>query len=188
MLYPALVDMDGTLCDYEGSLRREAEELATALGQPINIHDSKWDKLIDLIKQRPGFWRELPPIDFGFKVVDLLRTYDFDVHILTKGPYRTTSAWTEKVEWCRKHLPGIPVTITENKGMVYGKVLVDDWIPYCESWMKWRPRGLVIMPAHPYNDGFDKLHPGRVVRADSSSIAQVEEAIKLAAKQAARNI
>lgn len=180
----ALVDMDGTLCDYEGQLRREA---AAIVGPEVNIHEPKWEKLVDLIKQRPGFWRELPPLDFGFQVVDLLHQYSFDVHVLTKGPYRTTSAWTEKVDWCRKHLPNVPVTITENKGMVYGKVLVDDWIPYCEAWLKWRPRGKVIMPAHGYNEGFDKLHPANVVRADSSSLDRVKEVIKIAAMEAARN-
>jgi 5'-nucleotidase len=182
----ALVDMDGTLCDYEGQLLREAQDI---VGPDVNIHDPKWKNLVDLIKQRPGFWRELPTLPFGFRVLDLLLGHDFDVHILTKGPYRVTSAWTEKVDWCRRNLTSnLPITITEDKSLVYGKVLVDDWAPYCEAWLKWRPRGTVIMPAYDYNKGFDELHPGRVVRADMHSMDKVLAAIKLAAGQAARNM
>jgi len=46
--------------------------------------------------------------------------------------------------------------------MVYGRALVDDWPPYVEAWLEYRPRGLVIMPDRPWNQGFS--HPN-VVRA-----------------------
>jgi hypothetical protein len=77
--------------------------------------------------------------------------------ILTKGPYNATSAWTEKVQWCREHIYYVPITITEDKSLVYGKVLVDDWPPYVTQWLEWRPRGLVIMPDQPWNQDF--IHP-----------------------------
>jgi len=51
----------------------------------------------------------------------------------------------------------VQVTLTEDKGLVYGKVLVDDWPPYIERWLTWRPRGLVIMPARRWNATF--THP-----------------------------
>lgn len=89
----------------------------------------------------------------------------------------------EKVEWCHKNLPmekGISVSLVENKGLVYGRVLVDDYPPYVESWLKWRPRGLVIMPAHDHNVSFShpnviKLHwPHDGIK----SLNQVEEAMR----------
>jgi 5'-nucleotidase len=49
------------------------------------------------------------------------------------------------------------VTITMDKGLVYGKVLVDDYPEYALRWLKWRKRGLVIMPNQPWNQGFE--HP-----------------------------
>tara|TARA_Y100000310_G_C20512920_1_gene729762 strand:+ start:436 stop:588 length:153 start_codon:yes stop_codon:yes gene_type:complete len=49
------------------------------------------------------------------------------------------------------------MTITEDKGIVYGKVLVDDYPCYIKRWLENRPRGLVIMPAHSYNRDFE--HP-----------------------------
>lgn len=168
----ALVDMDQTLCDYEGAMLSELKKV-------VAYHSLEANKpIVDIIKKVPGFWRNLPKIELGFKIINLLKSYGYDIHILSKGPYNTTSAWTEKVEWCRYHLPGVPVTITENKGLVYGKILVDDWPEYCEQWLAYRPRGQVIMPAYHYNEGFDKKYPGRVVRTDGTNLDRVEEIIK----------
>lgn len=173
----ALVDMDGTLCDYEGDLYRE---LKRVLRNDETLTNTGMKRLKEIIKNQPGFWRALPPIELGMQILEILKEVGFDIHVLTKGPYRTTSAWTEKVEWCREHIPGTPVTITENKGMVYGRILVDDWPGYCESWLEWRPRGLVIMPAHPYNEGFAQQHPDRVVRTNGSNLDVVRERIQAA--------
>lgn len=52
----------------------------------------------------------------------------------------------KKVQWCQKHLQGVNITITTDKSLVYGRVLVDDYPDYIESWLNWRPRGKVIMP------------------------------------------
>jgi hypothetical protein len=57
--------------------------------------------------------------------------------------------------------------------MVYGKALVDDYPPYVEKWLKYRPNGLVLMPAHDYNAGF--RHPN-VIR-----VTDVQEDIEYAA-------
>lgn len=176
----ALVDMDGTLCDYRSAVEAELERL---LGEPVNMHDDKYKALVDLIKRQDGFWRNLETIELGMTVLKLLQSAGFEIHVLTKGPYRTTSAWTEKVEWCRERLPGVPVTITENKGIVYGRVLFDDWPPYCEAWLKFRPRGLILMPAYPYNEGFDEKYPGQVVRVTEDNLGTVAQAIDKAAKR-----
>jgi 5'-nucleotidase len=53
-------------------------------------------------------------------------------------------------------------------------VLVDDWPPYVERWLQWRPRGLVILPAQRWNEGFS--HPN-ALRYDGSNLAQVREAL-----------
>ena len=56
-----------------------------------------------------------------------------------------------KVRWVEKHLGDIDCTITRDKGLVYGKILVDDYSGYIKDWLDFRPRGLVIMPANDYN-------------------------------------
>lgn len=120
-----------------------------------------------LIKAQPGWWRELPRLELGFAVLDELRAQRFRLHVLTKGPFDTAGAWSEKVQWCRAHVPDAAVTITEDKGLVYGKVLVDDWPPYVQRWLEWRPRGFVVMPAQPWNVGF--AHPN-VLRFDGGEL------------------
>ena len=60
---------------------------------------------------------------------------------------------------------------------MYGKVLVDDWPEYISRWLKWRPRGLVIMPASQSNAGF--THP-QVIRYDGSNAEQVTREMQLA--------
>ena len=90
-------------------------------------------------------------IEAGFEVFNMLGEVGFERHVLTKGPYNTTSAWSEKVEWCRREFPDVAVTITEDKGLVYGRVLFDDWIPYILRWLTWRPRGLAVMLDWPHN-------------------------------------
>lgn len=158
----ALVDLDGTLADFDGSMAAKLAALRSPGEDPdIEAYGKEkhpWlEARRDVIKSQPGFWRNLPRITDGFAVLEMIRRVGFEVHVLTKGPFRTTMAWTEKVEWCRANLPDIPVTITEDKGLVYGRVLFDDWPPYIERWLAWRPRGLVIMLDHPWNQGFE--HP-----------------------------
>ncbi len=173
----ALIDMDGTLCDYDGEMKRQLSLLLNIREQ--EARDEQYDNVRDLIKRQSGFWRDLKPIDDGFIVLKMLQERGLRPHVLTKGPYNTTSAWTEKVEWCRKHIPNIPVTITENKSLVYGRILFDDWPRYCETWLLNRPRGLVLMLAYDYNKGFDEKYPNQVVRVDNNW-DEVEYAIKVA--------
>lgn len=171
----ALVDMDGTLADYDLGMRTALLKLCNAeeRGQATLAEDmhsleqlgDHWKVRMDMIKAQAGWWRRLPRIEDNFRVLHLMRQMWFDIHILTKGPWRTTSAWSEKVEWCREHTPFASVHITEDKGLVYGKVLMDDWPPYIRRWLTWRPRGLVIMPAQPWNKDFK--HPN-VVRWDGT--------------------
>ncbi len=171
----ALIDMDGTLCDYFGAITRDLDALRGP-GEPADAEDSPWQRAREnAIRRQPGWWRGLSRLQLGFDVYAELAALQFEVHVLTKGPTSTPSAWTEKLEWCQQHLPGVPVTITMDKGLVYGKVLVDDWPPYVERWLKWRPRGLVVLPAQPWNLGFS--HPN-AIRYDGTNLAAVRTALR----------
>ncbi len=172
----ALVDMDGTLCDYEGAMRRDLEALRAPSEPPLapdlwtSEHLPHMKARMDLVKRQSGWWRELHAIPENFEVLAVMRRLAFDIHILTKGPWRTTSAWSEKVDWCREHVPNASVHISEDKGLVYGKVLMDDYPPYIRRWLEWRPRGQVIMPAWPWNADFS--HPN-VLRYDGTNLDAV---------------
>ena len=67
------------------------------------------------------------------------------------------------------------VIITRDKGLVYGKILVDDYPGYVERWLEWRPRGTVIMPANEENKNFSHQN---VIRYDGSNLNEIKEAIK----------
>lgn len=156
----ALFDLDGTLADYDEALDRD---IKTVL--PPEYEDcwrANQDKpfiknLIKLIRSQPDWWTKLKRLQDGFELLSLLKEMGFSLNILTKGPYNHPNSWGEKVSWCREHVAGAAVTITEDKSLVYGKILVDDWPPYVEAWLKHRPRGLVIMPDRPWNQGCE--HP-----------------------------
>jgi 5'-nucleotidase len=161
----ALIDMDGTLADLDLAMAEQLAALASP-GEPSG-EGTKWLKARKaLIKNQPGFWRNLPRLEEGFRVLGAIKEVGFSLNVLTKGPFKTTTAWSQKVEWCREHLGDTPVTITEHKGLSYGRVLFDDWPPYITDWLVWRPRGLVVMLGHPWNQGF--RHPN-VVRIDRAN-------------------
>lgn len=170
----ALVDMDGTLCDYHGTLTRDLEALRSP-GEPPPDEESPWQRAREAaVRRQPGWWRNLPCLQPGFDILAELQALRFEVHVLTKGPVATPVAWGEKLEWCQQHLPGVPVTITMDKGLVYGKVLVDDYPAYALRWLTWRPRGLVVMPAQPWNAGFS--HPN-AIRYTGDNLAEIRAAL-----------
>lgn len=158
-----LIDLDSTLADFDGAMKLGMIPLMGP-HETIPPDDTVWGEAApwiqarrDLVKKQPGFWRNLAPIPEGFAVLEMAKRLKFQPMVLTKGPFKTTGAWTEKVDWCRTHIPEVPVTISEDKGLVYGRVLFDDWPAYALRWLEWRPRGQVIMLEHPWNRTFE--HP-----------------------------
>jgi len=174
----ALVDLDGTVADFDSEMKRRLEPLCGP-GEPD--YGDNYDDVPayikarrDLIKRQPGFWKGLPTIDRGFAVVSILRDVGFRLNVLTKCPKKNPRVWTEKVEWCVENLPDAQLTLTEDKTGTYGKVLVDDYPPYFLAWLKVRPRGLVIAVAQPWNKGV--THPN-LIRYDGTNLPQVADAI-----------
>lgn len=177
----ANIDLDGTVANFNKGLLTplnlmrsptEPEFASAHLDEPPDWLEAR----MSYIKQHPGFWRNLEPIPLGLQVVELIRDAGFRLNVLTKGPRRTTSAWTEKVEWAREHLPDAQVTITQDKGLVYGKVLFDDWPGYITRWLEWRPRGLVLMLDHSWNRTFKHDNVIRITSAED--FPAVIEALK----------
>ena len=172
----ALFDMDGTLADYDSKLMADLLKIASPGDRPVETIYGNLPPHIEarrhMITTQVGWWLSLERFKLGWDVLELVKNFDFRIVVLTKGPASKPSAWTEKVQWCDKHLKGMVegITITHDKGLVYGKVLVDDFPAYVERWLEWRPRGLVIMPAHYHNEGF--VHPN-VVRYDGTNLEEV---------------
>src|SRR5438552_2262998 len=130
-----LFDLDGSLADYEGGLRRYLNTLHGPMEPDLPADLWEAEKMahiaerMNLIKALPGFWRGLEPIGQGFMVVQFARQIGYELHVLTKGPRAHPTAWAEKLEWCQQYLPDVQVHITMDKGLVYGSFLYDDF-PY----------------------------------------------------------
>lgn len=157
----ALLDMDGTVADFDGQLQKDLAKMRGP-GEPDSYEGFHRDPphieaRKDAIKRVPGWWRNLPPLNDGFHIYNTLIAEGYRIMVATKGPATTTGAWTEKLDWCRAHLPEALVTICEDKSLVYGRILVDDWPSYAQDWLEHRPRGLVIMPDRAWNQQFS--HP-----------------------------
>lgn len=171
-----LLDMDGTVADYVGSLTRSMLSLASENDPEFDLSDDQPPhilKRMKLIKNSKDWWLRLPILQDGFELVEAATQVGFKMHVLTKGPANTTTAWTQKVQWCNKYLPDIDdITITRDKGLVYGKILIDDYPDYMDRWLANRPRGLGIMPLRSYNK--DYSHPN-VIHYDGRNILEVKE-------------
>jgi hypothetical protein len=176
----ALIDLGGTLCDCSERLR---DGLARLDGAPDPPGDGSPDVAAAhrearrrLVMAAPGFWRELPPLAVGFELLELVRELGFRVHVVTKGPHDVPAAWANKVSWCRRHLPGVPVIVTDSKTLIFGHVLIDDWPPYVHDWQRQWPEALAVVPVQPWND--DLPLGARVLRYDSASRVEVRDALR----------
>src|SRR5580700_1369568 len=94
----ALIDLDGSLADYDGALRA-AMDAIRAPGEPpyadrlaVGREEPHMEARRKLIQAQPGFWRGLERIERGFEVVDRMRRIGFGLHVLTKGPRATVGA------------------------------------------------------------------------------------------------
>lgn len=182
-----LFDMDNTLCDWDGAMRRDlrpivppqyTEEIEKWFGENRRDRPEWAQNLMMVIRTQTGWWRNLRELPLGMKLLRLVLHTDWDTHILTKGPATKPQAWAEKVEWCRAHIVRqVPLTICSDKSMVYGKALVDDYPPYVEHWLKHRPNGLVIMPAQPYNKDFHHPNVLRISDQGEMDIQRATEAL-----------
>ncbi len=186
----ALFDLDGTLADYDGAMLRDLQVLAAPGELVYSLYHEDLPTHIEArknaISRQPGWWSNLEELTLGFAVLRECVALNFQIHILTKGPRSKPAAWKEKVEWFQQHVlplaPEADITITQDKGLVYGKVLVDDFPPYMLRWLEHRPRGLGIMPLSEQNQGFS--HPN-VVLYDGSNLLEVRKRLEEAyARQA----
>jgi 5'-nucleotidase len=176
----ALFDMDNTLFDYEGQLRSDMRKLMSPDEiEPEDLFDEErlpyLKARMDLIKNIPGWWKDLPKFQLGWDVFGLCQEKEFKIHVLTKTPNSKPRAAMEKLQCLDIHCPGVRADLVgEDKSRTYGMVLVDDYPPYVEGWLEHRKRGLAIMPAHRYNAAFK--HPN-VIRYDGSNLREVAEAL-----------
>ncbi len=151
----ALFDSDGTLFDYNKAMLQRLQNLQSPEEGPLTTVPRGDDvpsylrARMNLISASKEWWAKIPKLDLGFNVLYTCQGMEFRCIILTQGPKWNPEAWAGKKMLIDANLgKNFDITITRDKSLVYGKVLVDDYPPYIEAWLKWRPRGLVIMPGN----------------------------------------
>lgn len=179
----ALFDMDGTLFDHDRSLWNDMVKITSPEEiLPVNIREWEnfpWLKArMDMIRTQVGWWRQLPKYTPGWDILTICQEIGFCCQILTKGPHKKSLAWTEKVNCISDHLgEDFPVNIVgHSKKHTYGRVLVDDFPHYVLPWLKRRPRGLVIMPSHPYNEDF--VHPNVIHYKNEDQLPYIRKVLQ----------
>jgi FMN phosphatase YigB (HAD superfamily) len=178
----ALFDLDNTLADFSGAMYRDLlsitdpKNVATEVAYSDSDSDPEWLKnRKSMIKKQPNWWLNLEPIPEGMELLKIAKEIGFKVHICTRGPKTLSDAWAQKVDWCQKHVPDEKLTITFDKSLVYGRVLVDDWPNYTTPWLNVRPRGTVLMPEKFWNS--DYKHD-RVVKYSLGNMQAAIEALQ----------
>lgn len=153
----ALVDMDGTLCDYHSAIAKLKAYHPNTSSEEL--------------RKEPGFWFNLEPIPDGLRLFSLLELYGFNTHVLTKGPREHSLACKEKIDWCVKHLGEYVDVITvrqkTSKSLVFGHVLVEDWLEYALPWLEAHD-GLLVLMDQPWNRGVEHPRMFRWMRSDLS--------------------
>lgn len=185
-----LFDMDGTLANYEKAMRSWLDLMKESSEPHYEVHAREPSYFYErhrVIRRQPGFWRNLEKIDVGFEVLRIAQEVGFrNIHACTRGPSDCPSAWSEKFEWIQKHkesglLPNsMKITVTEDKGTVYGRFLCDDHIPFLNRWLEHRKRGLAILVLPvPRKIDFDSLHPN-IVCFDGSQVNELKSKLEQA--------
>lgn len=144
----ALLDMDGTICDYHNALQRDMQNLlgGETVSQPTR------EKIEGLVKSQTGWYRKLKPLPLGMEIYRTLREIGFQIVICSKGSRWSKNSWTEKMEWVAEHLDeDVLMNLTQVKQLVYGRVMVDDYPSHFLPWLERRPRGIVVVPAQDWN-------------------------------------
>jgi len=175
-----LFDLDGTLCDYDSALFKDLEKIRSPKENkffpPVKNEAPDYIKnRVELIRSSTEWWANLPKHKLGFDIWNLVKKLGYRTMILTQAPLKNSNAWAGKKVWIDKNLSQLTeVTMTRDKGLVYGKVLVDDYPDYILRWLKWRHRGIVIMPVNRDNKNFS--HP-QVIKYNGKNLGEVKKAI-----------
>jgi len=185
-----LFDLDGTLANYDEAMRHWLDLLKSPDEPDFAVHARQPEHHYQrqcVIRRQPGFWLNLAPVRLGFEVMRLAQEVGFcNFHACTRGPSDCPSAWSEKYQWVQRYkqtgqLPAdMKITITEDKGTVYGRFLCDDHWPYLQRWLQHRRRGLAVLVMNAFEPPTPRLdHPNLIV-FDGSNAAEVRDRLQRA--------
>jgi len=109
------IDMDNVLVDFPSAFLKLEKNLL-----------DKYEDKDDI----PGIFALMAPIKGSIKAFQKLANI-FDVYILSTAPWANPSAWSDKLEWVKKHLGDLAykrLILTHHKNLNQGDYLIDDRI------------------------------------------------------------
>lgn len=174
----ALVDLDGTLADYDGAMAKGLISLSAGVEFPTPLQgvgftreqNPPWlQERERMVRSMPGFYRNLAEIPMGMYMFRNLLQEHFECHIATKCPsHNSAVAAMEKIQWCEGHLGYEPkVTICGDKSLLFGDLLFDDWPGYTTPWLDRHQDGIVLMLDQPWNATYEHE---RVIRVKNQKL------------------
>ncbi len=108
------VDMDNVLVNFPSGIERISPELQKQ-------YKNRMDEV-------PGIFSLMDPMDGAIEAYrELCRRYD--TYILSTAPWENPSAWSDKLEWVKRHLGGHArkrLILSHNKNLNAGDYLIDD--------------------------------------------------------------
>jgi 5'-nucleotidase len=108
------IDMDGVLVDFETGIARTSPSVVA------NFEDR--------LDEVPGIFALMDPKPLAVESFNSLASV-FDTFILSTAPWNNASAWSDKVEWVKRHLGSAAykrLILTHHKNLNTGDYLVDD--------------------------------------------------------------
>lgn len=141
----ALIDMDGTICDFMGHVYETVEaetgrRYCHADTVDYWFNDCPDRDLFLSIMNREGTYRHLDVITGAVKAVNRLRE-SYDVVVCSAPPKASKTAEDEKREWLAEHFDADfaeQAIITRDKHLVIGRILIED-NPDIDRNANWRP-------------------------------------------------
>jgi len=108
------VDMDNVLVDFQSGIARLPQEtVAEYEGRPDEI---------------PSIFSKMEPLPQAIESFNELASL-FDVYILSTSPWENPTAWSDKLDWVKRHLGKSAykrLILTHHKNLNRGDFLIDD--------------------------------------------------------------
>lgn len=136
---PILVDIDGTIADFNGEFDRRYKKLypdeifiPSENRKTFHIESSYpkelADKIVDIFHE-PGYFRSLQPIEGAIDALHMLDGKGYKIFLCTAPLTNAHGSMQEKVDWVKEHLGKRwikKMIITDDKTLVRGSILIDD--------------------------------------------------------------
>ena len=116
------IDMDGVLVDFQSAYSKlTAEERAKYNPEKLPDQEAAYDEV-------PNIFSRMEPIEGAITAYETLSQV-FDTYILSTAPWENPSAWSDKLNWVKKHLGRVAykrLILSHNKHLNKGDYLIDD--------------------------------------------------------------